>query len=225
MSKENGLESYLDQLRVGLNPSHHSEGIEYLYAHNLEGNRRWLNLVSYLEFMLEEQPEVLLIGEAPGYRGTGVSGVPFLSEGMIKLRRLNNSRLPFTAYNQSTVYDQSSGFEATSKAMWNVLDTYSPQRLPLLWAVFPNHPYGTDGITSNRKPTKKEIRAYVDVTGLLIKIYNIKYIVAVGNVAYDTFTTSTDYPIVKLRHPARGGVKKFGHGFSEFMERKYGDRK
>lgn len=225
MPKENGLELRLDKLRAELNPPHDSGGVEYLYAHDTEGQRRWLNLVSYLNYMQDEQPETLLIGEAPGYRGTSVSGVPFLSEGMIKQRRLNDLRLPFTTYYQSAMYDQSSGFEATSRAMWRALDTYSQQRLPLLWAVFPNHPHVIGDITTNRKPVKKEIRAYFDVTNFLIHMYNIKYIVAVGNVAYDTLTSSTDYPIVKLRHPARGGEKKFSEGFSIFMETNYGGRK
>lgn len=224
IQKEIGPDVQFESLRAGLNPLRDSGGIEFLYARTREGDRRWSNLVQYLRFMQVERPDTLLIGEAPGYRGTSISGVPFLSEGMIKHRRLNNLRLPFDEYSQSSMFDQSSGFEATSTVMWDVLDTYSSLKLPLLWAVFPNHPYNIGDIKSNRKPTKSEISAYYHVTDILLQMYKIKYIVAIGNVAYDTLTGNTDYRVMKLRHPARGGAKKFKEGFIEFVEKTHDSR-
>jgi uracil-DNA glycosylase len=224
MLKESGLSLQLEALRVGLNPPPDSvDSIEYLYSYTPEGDRRWSNLASYLAFMEAEQPNTLLIGEAPGYRGTSVSGVPFLSEGMIRHRQENGLRLPFTKYSRSAGYDVVSGYEATSTAMWDALDT-GGARLPLLWAVFPNHPYSPGDAMTNRKPTRKEISAYIGVTGLLLEMYNIKHIVAVGNVAYDTLTANTDYSVVKLRHPARGGANKFREGLLNFIEATYGGR-
>lgn len=222
----NGLKLDLKRLRDDLNLSSTAEdNIEYLYAHSHDGDRRWSNLVSYLNFMLKERPETLLVGEAPGYRGTSVTGVPFLSEGMIKERRINKLRLPFTEYIPSSMYDQASGFEATSSAMWSVLDAYCPQRLPLLWAVFPNHPHIGEDLLTNRKPTKNEIDSYSAVTRMLLRYYKIKHIVAIGNVSYDTLNSSSDNSVIKLRHPARGGAKKFSDGFASFMETTYGRSK
>ena len=41
------------------------------------------NLSLYLRRMAERQPRLLLLGEAPGYRGCRVTGVPFTSESIL----------------------------------------------------------------------------------------------------------------------------------------------
>lgn len=224
MPNESGHNLQLDILRAQLNPDSRSDGVEYLYACNEEGNRRWKNLVSYLYFMQQEQPDVLLIGEAPGYRGTSVSGVPFLSEEIIRLRQSNGLRLPLGVYETSGNYLMKSGFEATSTFMWDVLDGAKAPKLPLLWAVFPNHPHVPGDMLTNRKPTKAEIAPYSGLITLLVKAYAIKHVIAVGNVAYDILSSNTDQRIIKLRHPARGGAKKFRDGFNEVMETVYGNQ-
>jgi hypothetical protein len=61
-----------------------------------------------------------MIGEAPGYRGTAVSGVPFLSEGMIKYRELHGLALPVIDYAPSLRYADESGYEATTIALWSI---------------------------------------------------------------------------------------------------------
>lgn len=223
MRSESGSNLPLDVLRAELNPAHGKAGVEYLYDYSQEGDRRWANLTSYLEFMQSIQPDTLLIGEAPGYRGTSVTGVPFLSEGMIKHRAENDLVLPLTNYAQSAHYLSESGYEATSKIMWEVLDSSPIGKLPLLWAVFPNHPHVLGDVKTNRKPTKKEIALYGGVLALLLETYPIKQIVAIGNVAHATIATNTDFPIIKLRHPARGGANKFRDGFKAFLETTYGN--
>jgi uracil-DNA glycosylase len=223
MPRENGLSNvFLDSLRSHLNPKTQTDSIEFLYAYTAEGNRRWSNLTSYLRYMQTVQPDILMIGEAPGYRGTSVSGVPFLSEGMIKQRTASESVIPVHEYVPSIQYSNESGYEATSKIMWDVLDEAQTSRLPLLWAVFPNHPHIVDNIMTNRKPTKSEIADYSRVLSLLLKVYPIQYIAAIGNVAYDTLSSNTDCPVIKLRHPARGGAKKFKDGLHSLLKDVYG---
>ena len=113
MKKEPGGSSqFFDDLRVALNPEP-QPNIEYLYDYSDDGNRRWNNLVDYLVYMEHEQPDILLVGEAPGYRGTTVSGVPFLSEQMIKQRTVDGQRLPLNDYGPARSGD-TSGYEATT---------------------------------------------------------------------------------------------------------------
>ncbi len=78
---------------------------------------------------------LLLVGEAPGYRGARVSGVPFTSERQV------TGRGPA---------------EATSTIVQRVLRDLGIEDDVLLWNVVPTHP-GT--AVSNRAPTRDEVEA------------------------------------------------------------------
>jgi uracil-DNA glycosylase len=81
------------------------------------------------------QAPILLVGEAPGYRGARVSGIPFTSE-----RQLAGN----------------GPAEATATIVHRVLAELGIAEQVLLWNVVPTHP-GT--ATSNRPPTRAEVAA------------------------------------------------------------------
>jgi uracil-DNA glycosylase len=112
-------------------------------------------LAAYLEARAEA--EWLLVGEAPGYRGARVSGLPFTSE-----RQLTGS----------------GPAEATATIVHRVLAELGIADRVLLWNVVPTHP-GT--ATSNRAPTSGEVaagRAFAD------ELARGRRVISVGRIAH-----------------------------------------
>jgi uracil-DNA glycosylase len=111
-------------------------------------------LTAYLE-SLAEAP-YLLVGEAAGYRGARVSGVPFTSE-----RQLTGT----------------GPAEPTATIVRRTLRDLDLEAEALCWNVVPTHP-GTE--SSNRRPTRAEVAAGVR---FLERLARGRRIVAVGRLA------------------------------------------
>ena len=122
-----------------------------------EGRRANLlrrRLAGYLA--ARDDATVLLVGEAPGYRGTRISGVPFTSE-----RQLTGS----------------GPAEATATIVRRALAELGLEDETLCWNVVPTHP-GT--ASSNRRPTRPEVEAG---RPFLERLARGRRVVAVGRLA------------------------------------------
>ena len=102
---------------------------------------------------------MILVGEAAGYRGARVSGVPFTSE------RQLTGRGPA---------------EATATIVHRVLRELGIEQDVLLWNVVPTHP-GT--ASSNRAPTRAEVDAARPFLDALVAD---RTVIAIGRVAAAT---------------------------------------
>ena len=112
-------------------------------------------LIDYLRS--REAAPLLLVGEAAGYRGARVSGIPFTSE-----RQLTGS----------------GPAEASATIVHCVLADLGIEEDVLLWNVVPTHP-GTEH--SNRRPTRAEVEASLPYLG---KLARGRLLLPVGRLAH-----------------------------------------
>jgi hypothetical protein len=109
-----------------------------------------------------ENATLLLVGEAPGYRGARVSGIPFTSE-----RQLTGT----------------GPAEATATIVHRVLAELGVEDDVLLWNVVPTHPGTHDG---NRAPTTDEVR---DGVRFCERLAEGRHVIGVGRVAANALDT------------------------------------
>jgi uracil-DNA glycosylase len=147
--------------------------------------RRRERLRNYLD--ARASAPLLLVGEAAGYRGARVSGIPFTSE-----RQLTGS----------------GPAEATATVVHRVLADFGLEEETLCWNVVPTHPHLPGRPDTNRRPTREEVvasRTFLD------ELSRGRRVVAVGRLA----ERSLGPPAV--RHPSRGGAAVFRRELVEFL--------
>ena len=142
-----------------------------------ESRLRRERLAAYLES--RAAAPILLVGEAAGYRGARVSGIPFTSE------RQLTGRAPG---------------EATATIVRRVLTELGLEPEVLLWNLVPTHPHEAGAPASNRPPTRDEVEAG---RPFLHRLARGRRIVPVGRLAQ----AELGGPYV--RHPSRGGAREF----------------
>ena len=157
------------------------------------------------------QSGIVLIAEAPGYRGMRITGVPMVS------RRILRDGVPSlgmfgTARGYQDVPEP--GFaaiqsEATATILWGILPELGI--VPLVWSAFPFHPHLLGNPLSNRKPRAAEVKIGEPFVRDLLAIFAPKQVIAVGNVGYGLLT-AMGIPCVKIRHPSQGGKNDFVAG-------------
>lgn len=180
-----------------------------------ENALRRRNLEIYLQEMLDRRPKVLLVGEAPGFRGMRVTGVPFTNR--VILGGPANSFGLFGPGKGYVLPPEAAGVaaEPTATVLWQVLEEVD--FLPLLWSAFPWHTHQPGKPLSNRTPRPSETKLGTPFWQELSELFGINTIVAVGNVAQHSLQRSgLDVP--KIRHPAHGGRSGFKQGLEQLLE-------
>ncbi len=181
---------------------------QYSYG-SKENSVRRNNLFIYLKQMYELKPNIILLAEAPGYRGSRVTGVPFTSEhllmnnmeGLELFGKKNGYRLPIE--NDKLLK------EATATIIWDSL--IKCNIMALGWNAFPFHPHKKSNEMSNRTPLKKELLMGQNHLLQILEIFEIRKIIAVGNKAEESLRL-LGFNYQKVRHPAQGGKNQFMEG-------------
>jgi uracil-DNA glycosylase len=150
------------------------------YRHGGGARARRERLTRYLES--RRDAPVLVVGEAAGYRGARVSGLPFTSE-----RQLTGS----------------GPAEATATIVQRALSELGLGDRILLWNLVPTHPHRAGEPASNRPPTAAEIDA---AAPFLAELARGRRVVAVGRLAQRHLGGAY------VRHPSHGGAAAFRDG-------------
>jgi uracil-DNA glycosylase len=142
-----------------------------------ESPLRRARLAAYVA--LRASARILIVGEAAGYRGARVSGIPFTSE-----RLLNGGRPG----------------EASATLVHDVLTELGVEQEVVLWNLVPTHPHELGNRESNRRPTRDEVEAG---RTFLHRLADGRRIVPIGRLAQ----AELGGPYV--RHPSHGGAREF----------------
>jgi uracil-DNA glycosylase len=146
------------------------------------------NLRRYLSDHLN--PALLLVGEAPSYRGCRFSGIAFTSE----------RTLPVSSWSSTHPRGWT---EPSATIVHRVLRGLDIEDRTMLWNAVPTHP-AADTPLSNRPPTGPELTAGLVWLGRLIELVEPEVVVAVGRSAESVLPGRQS-----IRHPANGGSRLF----------------
>jgi uracil-DNA glycosylase len=148
---------------------------------------RCARLAEYLA--AREGSRLLLVGEAAGYRGARMSGIPFTSE------RQLTGRAPG---------------EASATVVHRVLAELGLAGDVLLWNAVPTHPHRAGRPDSNRPPTRAEVAAGAPFVAELARG---RVVLAVGRVAHRLLGGAY------ARHPSHGGAAAFRQALLDYAWR------
>ena len=172
-----------------------------------QDDRLAINLEKYLQFMKsEEGNKILLVGEAPGYAGCKMTGIPFTSGQAIC--KIDHSLLIKL---RDVVSLRKVESEKTATIVWEYLA--KKESTPLLWNSFPFHPHPLNSPEDNRAPTNAEVEEGVSYLRELFEIFKPTVIAGLGRAGERCSKLAfKDKSILYIHHPSRGGKSKFIEG-------------
>ncbi len=146
----------------------------------------------------------ILIGEAAGYQGCKVSGIPFTSERLILA-----GAIPRIAVPSSRLSSRARPWsEPSATTVWNTLHALGVAERTVLWNAYPWHPHKPGALHSNRTPTRSERLAGVPVLEALLRAFPAARVFAVGRNA-ESSLAELGVAASALRHPSMGGARLF----------------
>jgi len=151
---------------------------------------------------------IVLVGEAPSWRGCRFSGIAFTAESL-----LLDPDFPLDGRRTSAFRDRPLS-EASATIVWGCLAEHFPRFL--LWNALPLHPHQPGEPLSNRTPRRSEVAEYGAVLSGVLERVGAEVVVAVGRTAersLDDLGIDATY----VRHPSHGGARAFRAGALEIL--------
>ena len=205
------IDGFIERLAAGWSGPNSANPFDRSRPENAVRRR---NLDRYLRQLAERQPSTLLVGEAPGYRGMAITGVPFTNTVLLR-RGVPHFGLFGTEHGYEIPDAAGIAAEPTATVMWQVLEGLD--FLPVLWSAFPLHPHRPGDPLSNRTPTGAETAEWAGSWQALAEVFGIRSVVAVGNVAQASLSRS-GWDVPRVRHPSHGGREGFRAGLRALLD-------
>ncbi len=177
---------------------------------------RRANLALALRLAHARGPDLLLVGEAPGYNGALRTGVPFTSE------RLLLAGLPaLEQYGMERGFARATSDGRTSNEQTATIVYRELAALGVLavgWNAYPFHPHRPGVPLSNRPPRAGEVRLGLPLLAAVRALFPTVTVAAMGNVAARALS-ELGIAHTQLRHPAQGGARIFAAGLRALFAR------
>jgi uracil-DNA glycosylase len=182
---------------------------------------RRANLALALSQILDRGPQLVLVAEAPGYRGCRRTGVPFTSDPL-----LLNGVDELGLFGSGRGFRHASGdgrapAEQTATIIWRELRRHNA--VALGWNAWPFHPHRPGDGESNRAPRAAELRQGLPFLQAALALAPGVPVVALGNCAHRSLE-KLGAPHHRVRHPAQGGATQFANGLAAIIRELYEGR-
>ena len=128
------IQKFIDELSTYKD----SDTYENQFINEIQRN----NLYLYLSEMVKIKPTIMLLGEAPGYLGCKLTGIPFTDENILNSNKFVPGNGQYKTYGMQK--------EDSATAIWQVFE--ETNFMSLLWNSFPFHPHKKGLVSSNRTP-------------------------------------------------------------------------
>lgn len=164
------------------------------------------NLTVALTLALEHTPDLLLIGEAPGYNGARQTGIPFTSERLLLSGRWPLGTIDPACRLRPAREDGRILAEPTATIVCRELAALGLTAAG--WNAYPLHPHRPGNPRRNRTPRPAEIVLGRPFLARFCALFPGIPIVATGRIAA-TALTALGIAHHRVRHPAQGGARQF----------------
>lgn len=203
MTRTSRVQSFLELLREGdspgvFNPWRRTDPSTDQAADATTGR------LARLSAHLSIPARFVLVGEAAGYQGCKVSGIPFTSERLLLEGAIPRIDVP-TARLTSRPRPWS---EPSATTVWKTLHAQGIAAQTVLWNAYPWHPHKPGNLHSNRTPTRAERLAGRPVLERYLALFPDAQVFAVGRNAQASLD-ELGIRATPLRHPSMGGAMEF----------------
>lgn len=171
------------------------------------------NLKRYLELVFNQTgPKILLVGEAPGFKGCRLTGIPFSSGNIF-----SDIEHPFLQQLKTTIQIDQLDSENTASIVWRHLLNH--QTVPLFWNSFPFHPHPSRIQKKNRAPNKAEIEEGAEYLKILVDSYEPDIVAGLGRKGTECVErVLPEKTVTYIRHPSYGGKTDFCEGIDQLFQ-------